>query len=241
MAKEVKETFTGKQKDLTFDVFDEKVLTWCRKSYGDYYAKGIWRNELPVLDYLDLNDENDMFTFEMYCARVYDVLALNSPKEADHLYLSERFWTKKWQLEYRQQCREKIFCHLEETCGGEAARQLRKLGVKKMDTMREFMFRRFGAGQPDVLQERVDRYLLGMPDPNGVPFPPRVNMETKLDELEEEREYLLRMCPADMREGYEDGKEETLVRLLVRLLPAEYDLAVKAVKDLARLRKYSEG
>ena len=128
-------------------------MTWCRKSYGDYYAKGIWRNELPVLDYLDLNDEEDMFTFEMYCARVYDVLALKSPKEADHLYLSERFWTKKWQIEYRQQCREKIFCHLEETCGGEAARQLRKLGVNKMDTMREFMFRRFGAGQPDVLQE----------------------------------------------------------------------------------------
>ena len=48
-----------------------------------------------------------------------------------------------------------------------------------------------------------------MPDPNGVPFPPRVNMEVKLDELEEEREYLLRMCPADMRDGYEDGKEET--------------------------------
>jgi hypothetical protein len=66
-------------------------------------------------------------------------------------------------------------------------------------------------------------------------------MEIKLDELEEEREYLLKMCPADMRDTYEDGKEETLVRLLVRLLPAEYDQAVKAVKDLAILRKYSEG
>jgi hypothetical protein len=49
------------------------------------------------------------------------------------------------------------------------------------------------------------------------------------------------MCPAELRDNYEDGKEGTLVRLLVRLLPAEYDLAVKAVKDLARLRKYSEG
>jgi hypothetical protein len=66
-------------------------------------------------------------------------------------------------------------------------------------------------------------------------------MEVKLDELEEEREYLLKMCPADMRDTYDDGKEEPLVRLLVRLLPAEYDQAVKAVKDLARLRKYSEG
>jgi hypothetical protein len=79
-----------------------------------------------------------------------------------------------------------------------------------------------------------------MPDPNGVPFPPRVDIEAKLDELEEEREYLLKMCPVDMRDSYEDGKEETLVRLLVRHLPAEYDVAVKAVKDLARLRKYSE-
>ncbi len=109
-----------------------------------------------------------------------------------------------------------------------------------MDNMREYMFRRFGAGQPEVLQDRVRLYLLGIPDPNGQAFPPRVNMEIKLDELEEEREYLLKMCPADMRETYEDGKEENLVRMLVRLLPAEYDQAVKAVKDLARLRKYSE-
>jgi uncharacterized protein YuzB (UPF0349 family) len=41
MAKETKETFSGKPKDQTFDVFDEKVLTWCRKAFGDYYAKGI--------------------------------------------------------------------------------------------------------------------------------------------------------------------------------------------------------
>ena len=33
----------------------------------------------------------------------------------------------------------------------------------------------------------------------------------------------------------------TLIRILIRHLPAEYDGAVKAVKDLARLRKYSEG
>ncbi len=58
-----------------------------------------------------------------------------------------------------------------------------------MDGMREFMFRRFGAGQPEVLQERVRLYLLGMPDPNGAAFPPCINTEVKLDELEEEREY----------------------------------------------------
>ena len=103
------------------------------------------------------------------------------------------------------------------------------------------MFRRFGSGQPEILQERVRLYLLGMPDSHGVAFPTRVNIETKLDTLEEEREYLLDMCPSELRASYEDGKEETLIRILLRYLPAEYDAAVKTVKDLARLRKYSEG
>jgi hypothetical protein len=217
MAKEISETFSGKPKDQTFESFDEKVLTWCRKQFGDGYAKGLWHNRLTDIGDLDLSDEEgDNFILEMHCASVYEVLALKSPKEADHLYQSDRFWTKKWQLEHRQRCWERVFCHLEELVSGEAARQLRRLGVKKMKGMRDFMFRRFGAGQPEVLQERVRLYLLGMPDSHGVAFPPRVNIENKLDTLEEEREYLLEMCPAELRDTYDDGKEETLIRLLLR-------------------------
>ena len=242
MAKEISETFSGKPKDQTFESFDEKVLTWCRKQFGDSYAKGLWHNKLTEIGDLDLIDEEgENFIFEMHCASVYEVLALKSPKEADHLYQSDRFWTKKWQLEHRQRCWERVFCHLEDLVSGEAARQLRRLGVKKMKGMRDFMFRRFGAGQPEVLQERVRLYLLGMPDSHGVAFPSRVDIEVKLDTLEEEREYLLDMCPSELRDSYDDGKEETLIRLLLRHLPAEYDATVKTVKDLARLRKYSEG
>ncbi len=80
-----------------------------------------------------------------------------------------------------------------------------------------------------------------MPDSHGVAFPTRVDIEAKLDTLEKEREYLLDMCPSELRDNYDDGKEETLIRLLLRHRPAEYDTAVKTVKDLARLRKYSEG
>ncbi len=115
-----------------------------------------------MLDYLDLTEEEDMFSFEMHCARVYDVLAidLKSSKEADHLFQSDRFWTKKWQMEFRQRCRERIFCQLEEVCSGEAARQLRRMGVRMMDGMREYMFRRFEAGQPEVLQERCRQVIV---------------------------------------------------------------------------------
>ena len=56
MAKETKETFSGKSKDLSFEVFDEKVLTWCRKQFGDNYAKGLWHNKLTEIENLLLND-----------------------------------------------------------------------------------------------------------------------------------------------------------------------------------------
>ncbi len=65
-------------------------------------------------------------------------------------------------------------------------------------------------------------------------------MEEKLNSLEEEREFLLDMCPVDKRQDYVPGKITTLVRLILEYLPAEYDSAVKSVRDLHRLRKYGE-
>ena len=125
MAKETKETFSGKSKDQTFEVFDEKVLTWCRKQFGDNYAKGLWHNKLTEIDKLDLNEDEDNFTFEMHISTVYEVVALKSPKEADHLYQSARFWSKKWQLEsasdagkeYSVTLKKSVPAKLRDNCG----------------------------------------------------------------------------------------------------------------------------
>jgi hypothetical protein len=65
-------------------------------------------------------------------------------------------------------------------------------------------------------------------------------MEAKLDALEAEREYLVEMCPREQRENYDDGKECTLVRIILRLRPKEYDDAVKTVMDLHRFRLYAQ-
>ncbi len=65
-------------------------------------------------------------------------------------------------------------------------------------------------------------------------------MADKLDALEKEREFLVDMCPSDKRESYEDGKETTLTRLILRKLPKEYDVAVKTVRDLHRFRAYGK-
>ena len=59
MAKETIETFSGKSKDQTFEAFDEKVLTWCRRKFGDKYARALWYNTLLLIDNMDLDDEED--------------------------------------------------------------------------------------------------------------------------------------------------------------------------------------
>jgi hypothetical protein len=225
MVRDDKETvekvlFSGKESGLSFEKLDEEMQSWGRKTFGDKYAKDLWRNEL--LDIATLKpgeDEIYKFAFEVHCAEVYDMLCEDNVRQAEGLFYSDRFWTVTWQTECTQRQREKLFCHLEGLCTGEAARQIQKQGVHKMVVMRAFLFERFGAGrQPEVLEARVRHYLDGMPDPKtglvfpprcnsvrhyldgmpdpktGLVFPPRCNMVDKLDALEKEREFLVDMC-----------------------------------------------
>ena len=239
-AKAIDDQYSGKTDGLTFEKFDDKVISWCREKYGDKYAHALWKDELMKLGTLDLTDDLDAYGFETYCEWMFDILSLESPRYAAELWKSDRFWTKKWQLEQRQRQREKLFCYLEKLTSGEAKRQLVKRGVGHMPTMRKYFFDRFGAGQPEVLAERTKFYLLGMPGKDGEVFPPRCNMENKLDKLETEREFLVEMCPKDKRDTYEEGKEHTLVRIILQNVPAEYDSAVKTVRDMMKLRKFGE-
>jgi hypothetical protein len=70
MTEETKATFSGKTKDQTFEAFDEKDLTWCRKQFGDNYAKSLWYNKLTLIDDLDLDEKEDNFTFEMHVSNM---------------------------------------------------------------------------------------------------------------------------------------------------------------------------
>ena len=101
------ELYSGKATGLTFEAFDEKVITWCRKKYGDSYAVALWKNELANITDLDLSNDEDGLAFDLQCAKVYDILCRKSVKNADHVYDKSVFWTKKWQIEFRQSCRAK--------------------------------------------------------------------------------------------------------------------------------------
>ena len=232
--------YSGRAPGMTFEQFDECVISWGRAKFGEKYIKGLWRNELLDLNGLNLDDELDKFKMEEHCDLVYNVLLISSPKYADSLVGTAKFEKVKFQLETRARFREKLFCFIETITFGEARRQLQRRGIQLMNTMREHFFQRFGAGQPEILKERETIYLEGMPDSSGLAFPPRVNMEDKLDSLETEREYLIDMCPKDKRDEYEVGKESTLTRIVLRTVPAEYDPAVKSVHDLVKFRKAGE-
>ena len=51
--KEEKETFNEKASGMTFDKFDDLVISWGRKRFGDKYAQKLWKNELVDLMSLD--------------------------------------------------------------------------------------------------------------------------------------------------------------------------------------------
>ncbi len=76
--------FSGKQgKGLTFEEFDKKSLSWARKKYGNMYAKQLWENQLQGIKNLDLTEDLDYCIFHEHCEYVYDMLCLDSVKNAD--------------------------------------------------------------------------------------------------------------------------------------------------------------
>ena len=109
-----------------------------------------------MLDLDKLNLEDDL-----------DLILIDSPKWAESLVGTPRFKTLKFQTEMKSKFREMMFCFIERIVFGEARRQLQKKGAKDMHVMRHTFFVRFGAGQPEALKERDEKYRLGMPNSSG--------------------------------------------------------------------------
>ena len=232
----------GKTTGWTWTEFEEAVMSWGRLKYGNKYTKGLWHDTLPDISNLDLDDESQWYDFERLCEMVYDVMGKDNVKFATTLYEQDRFWTKKWQIDYRQGQREKLYCYLETVCQGEPLRQLKVEGVDKMNTMRNHLYVRFGGGEPRILNERQRLYFLGMPSQVGKPaMLPDVNMEDKLNELEAERDWLWNACPAHNRANYEPASEERLVRIVMEHVPKNYDDAVERTMANVRLKLIVDG
>ena len=238
----VEKKFNGKASGLSWTEFEDGIMSWGRPKYGDKYARGLWEDTLLKIEDLDMENDVDVYDFTNLCEMVFDVLRRESLKTAESLYSSDRFWTKKFQLEERQAQREKLYTYLETILDSEPFRQLKVQGVVKMNSFREHLYVRFGGGEPEVLNERVRLYLLGMPKREGYPsFPHDVNMEDKLNQLEEERDYFFKACPKEKRDTFDPASETRLTRVVLEHVPPNYDEAVERVKTMIKFRKMHAG
>ena len=101
-------SYSGKSPVMTFEAFDECVISWARNKYGERFGKALWRDEMVDLEMLDLEDELDQFTFDAYCNQVYEVLQIDLPKWAESLVVTPKFKTCKFQMEM-EKFRERLF------------------------------------------------------------------------------------------------------------------------------------
>ena len=137
----------GKPSGWTWTEFEEAAMSWGRLKYGEKYTKCLWEDTLPDIAGLNLDDDSQWYDFERMCEMVYDVMGRDNVKFATALYEQDRFWTKKWQIDYCQGQREKLYCYLKTVCQGEPLRQLKVEGVSKMNSMRNHLYVRFGGGR----------------------------------------------------------------------------------------------
>ncbi len=86
---------SGNSPGLTFEAFDEKIVSWGRQKFGERFSKALWRDEMVVLEQLDLTKDLDEFRFEEQCNLVYKVILLESPKYADSLVVSPTLSSKR--------------------------------------------------------------------------------------------------------------------------------------------------
>ena len=79
------------------------------------------------------------------------------------------------------------------------------LELKKDDYphMRSKMQRKFAKATPATIRRMEQDYEAGLPSkPGAVVFPPGIDIETKIEELEDRKRTLWFLCPESIREGY---------------------------------------
>jgi hypothetical protein len=103
--------YSGISPGMTFEVFDECVVSWARNKYGEHFGKALWRNELLDLDKLELEDDLDTFKFEEYCNQVYEAILIDSSKWAESLVGTQKFKTLKFQIEMKQISGKDVLFH----------------------------------------------------------------------------------------------------------------------------------
>ena len=219
--------------------FDRDMVSWLTEEYGSAYGVQLWENSLLDLHDLDLvHNALHIYDFDNHLDVICDIMYEKSPRTASSVQSLPRFRTRKYQLEWRERQYEKLFCKIQKKCKGEAMRQSEALGIERVREIRSHFKLRFGGVQNAMVKAREIAFTAGMKNASDkFAFMPYCNMEVKLNQLETERTFFWKTCPAECRDTYEFGMESKLTLVVLEHVPIAYDSAVKDVKNAVKLGK----
>ena len=82
----------------------------------------------------------------------------------------------------------------------------------------------------------------GLPSkPGAVVFPAGIDIEEKIEQLEDRKRTLWFLCPEKLRKKYEYGKDPKLVRIVLTHLSSEYRHDVNRMLDIHKLELKIKG
>ena len=227
---EVKDViYTGKE---PFDKFDRQVSRWARRRFKGLHGS-IWTGWTPKI-----TESNHV----RRCREIYRCLLKVSPKLAVEAWKDESQYTKERAKDWWTEAQLDLYEYLDEVTDGDANDRLNELKeAADLKLVRNFFMKEYAGASSEELHELETYYKAGMPNKDGIAFPERCNMIEKLNLLEKMRVKLRGKAPTDMRDQYEFGKIEMLIRIVKEHAPAIYTFAIDGVFERHKMMLELQG
>ena len=224
--------FSGSKVEEWFK-FDRQVLRWVRRKYGEGGFK-LWNESTTAIDPQSVNAIAQDTYESLIESEVF--------KEADRYYDWAHFWSVDYQEMWRRKTRGMIKGYVEGRTSDRAFQHMIEVTPEKLPTIRSDLQKKFAKATPSVIRRMEAEYEAGIPvSPGALPFPVGINIEEKVEQLEDRKRTLWFLCPEGIRETYLYGKEPKLVRIVLNHLSSEYRPDVNRMLDMHKFRLEMDG
>ena len=213
--------------------FDRQVLRWVRKKYGDSGVK-LWNETAIAID---------ASSVDAIAQDTYESIADSEGfKEADRYYDWDHFWSVRYQGIWRKKTLCSIRDYVEERTSNRAFQHMIELTPDELPTLRSGLQLKFAKATPTVIRSMEQEYEAGIPEKPGAQiFPKGINIEEKVEQLEDRKRTLWFLCPEGIRANYLYGKEPKLVRIVLNHLSSEYRHDVNRMLDIHKVQLQFKG
>jgi hypothetical protein len=214
-----------------FDDFDKQTARWCRQHFGELH-KHFWLQPFPTID------DDNVYAF---ANSIYKVEKKRDSREANRLWETDYFWTKRSVEEWFDEGKRLLFDEIEAQTVGNAGRLVEEYKLERIGGIRSGLMLRYGGSTSSAINDLERAYDKGLPKGDGQAFPDRCDMPGKLHKLEEVRNDLKSKCPLSLRDEYPYGKDEKLVRIILEHMHVDYQDVLDNLVGITKLKRELAG